>query len=90
MILCEGVKFRTLSLTGSKCTHKVIYLFKQTIKKTILSVNCAMVRWRKHEKLIYYVSTNEKNKNNKSKCICTGYEMLMQKQAQIGLPRRRM
>ena len=49
-----------------------------------------MVRWRKHEKLIYYVSTNEKNKNNKSKCICTGYEMLMQKQAQIGLPRRRM
>ena len=49
-----------------------------------------MVRWRKHEKLIYYVSTNEKNKNNKSKCICTEYEMLMQKQAQIGLPRRRM
>ena len=31
MILREGVKFETLSLTASKCTHKVIYLFEQTI-----------------------------------------------------------
>ena len=34
MILCEGVKFGILSLTGSKFTHEVIYLFKQTIKQT--------------------------------------------------------
>ena len=31
MILFEGVKFGTLSLTGSKCVQEVIYLFKQII-----------------------------------------------------------
>ena len=44
MILSEGVKFGTLSLTESKCTREVIYPFKQTIKQTIHSVNCAMAR----------------------------------------------
>ena len=31
-----------------------------------------------------------KKKKDKSKCICMRYEILMQKQIQIGLPRRRM
>ena len=86
MILCEEVKFETLILIGSKCTHGVICLFKRTIKQTIHSVNSAVARWVKHK--IYYVSNN--GKNNKSKCVCLRYEILMQKQIQIGLSRRRM
>ena len=35
LILCEGVKFGTRSLIGSKCTREVVYPFKQTIKQTI-------------------------------------------------------
>ena len=53
---CEEVKFETLILIGSKCTHEVICLFKQTIKQTIHSVNCAMARWLKHKnKFIMYL-----------------------------------
>ena len=65
MILCEGVKFGTLSLTGSKCTHQVIYLFKQTIKQTIYSVNFAMARWIKHENkcIIYLIMEKKKNES---------------------------
>ena len=35
---------------------------------------------------MYYLSNS--GKNDKSKCACMIYEILMQKQIQIGLPRR--
>ena len=52
-----------------------------------------MARCLKHEnKFITYLIMKKKGKNNdnKSKCICMRYEILMQKQIQIGLVRRRM
>ena len=37
---------------------------------------------------MYCVSNS--GKNDKSKCVCMRYEVLVQKQIQIDLPRRRM